>query len=167
MSFKSKKNKLKYLQKNQSNNTVEIEKQILINQLIIDDFDKKNKKNTYLQIIQEAETDWFPMDFPYEVPEYTVYQTYGWEIFVGEFPESYIPFIRTTMLYRNVVNTGDIRFYNGLTYSIIKGIEDLPNGNKKLTLYGSFYVMDSFPGELNINNRFEGKLKIQILNPLS
>jgi len=170
MNSKSIKDTFKYFQTIQAENTLEIEEQILTNKAIVDDFDIKNKKDTYLQVEQEVETDWMPMEVPpntEEILDTTVWQSYGWEVFVGEFPESYIPFIRATMLYRNVVNTGDNRVYDGLIYSIIKVVEDLPNGNQNLTLYGSFYVNYGFYGEVNVNNKFEGKLKIQIFNPLS
>jgi len=169
MKFNSRRKKIKYIQNKQIENEARIIEQNTKNELIDNDFNKKNKQLNSLNIVREIETDWKEMKYREdvgEVPDYLVDQSYGWKIELGEMPEIYIPFIKVNILYRNVVNTDDKTLHTYLYKDSYKLIEDLPNGNKKVTLYASFRCF-SGTFDIPVNNRFEGKIRIQILNPLS
>jgi len=169
MKFNSQKQKIKHIVNLQIENETNIVEQKNKNNIINNDFNAKNKKSGFNQILREIETDWEEMRFSQlleVVPDWRIDQNYGWKIEIGEFPESYIPFIKVILLYRNIPNTNDMTIHENLLIGDYKLITPLPNGNVRITVYGSFFIFAGTPG-VSVNNRFEGKMKIQIMNPLS
>jgi len=169
MKFKTTKQKFKNIFNKTSDNKSNIEVQKETNSLIDNSVKEVNITANIFKNYNTISSDWLDFESAGSTDDttYIVYRYTNIDLEIPRIPETWIPFIKTRLIFK-YVEAGEERYWADNFYGTFIEQEDIigEDDMKKIIIHGSFYALKLFfPLDQPVNKNLQFKMEAVLYNP--